>query len=611
MNAKIQAQIRATTRATTAALAPAALLATLFLVSARAHAVQDPAAPPAKPAAASKPTATPTLDLGRDVDTSLRWLRYAQDQESGAYGASVETTAWTLRAMITSARKYQRLDGPFVSRALQYLEKRQRADGAIADEGASEADVLKQTRAAAGALALHADETTQPTLTKALAFLAKQPAAEPFADPDLPAAKDALMARVTELIAKRDKEGSWDGPLGKVGETARNVNVLIRASPALKPASSGAAGSVKPLPPVEPADAAKVTAAIERGARFLLTQSDAGKFGAPGKPDAGLTAMAIGGLIAVPAPRAKDIQAAIDAGVAWLVSLQKPDGSIHDGKNANYTTSAVILALVRNGNAEHKPIIEKARNWLIGLQVGEEEGYSSDDPYYGGIGYGSSERPDLSNLQFALEALHASGLPKDDPAFQRALKFLQRCQNRSESNDIRIPDAGGVIVSGDDGGSAYLPGNSPAGTIELAGGQKVARSYGSMTYALLKGFIFAGLPKDDPRMKAAWEWVSKNWTVDVNPGFEHAADPSAAYQGLYYYLHTMAKALDLYGSETVVDAQGKEHAWRKELAGRMLGLARKTDGAWTNENSSRWHEGDPVLGTSYALLTLELTQPRR
>jgi MinD-like ATPase involved in chromosome partitioning or flagellar assembly len=41
------------------------------------------------------------------------------------------------------------------------------------------------------------------------------------------------------------------------------------------------------------------------------------------------------------------------------VSLQKPDGSIHDGKNANYTTSAVILALLRNGNAEHKPIVHQ------------------------------------------------------------------------------------------------------------------------------------------------------------------------------------------------------------------------------------------------------------
>lgn len=565
----------------------------------------------AAPAATAQAPAAP--DLGREVDTSLRWLRYAQDMETGAYGASVETTAWVLRAMIQSSRKYQRLDGPFVERALQYLSSKQRGDGSIADENATAADVVKQTRAAAGALALHADATTKETLTKALAFLAKQgPEMPPFDDAALPDSKDALLARVTELIAKRGKDGAWEGPLGKVGETARNVNVLIRATPGLKPAGSASTpAALKPLAPAESADAAKIAAAIDRGAKYLAAQADVGKFGAQGKPDAGLTAMAVGALIATPVPRAKEVQATIDAGIAWLLMLQKPDGSIHDGKNANYTTSAVILALVRNGNPEHKPVVEKARNWLIGLQVGEEDGYSSDDPYYGGIGYGSSERPDLSNLQFALEALSASGLPKEDAAFHRALKFLQRCQNRSESNDVRIPSDGKIVVSGDDGGSAYLPGQSVAGTIDLGDGKVVPRSYGSMTYALLKGYIFAGLPKDDPRMKAAWEWIQKNWTLDVNPGFQAGPDPTAAYQGLYYYFHTMAKALDLYGSESIVDAQGKEHAWRHELAGRVLGLARKTDGAWTNENSSRWQEGNPVLGTAYALLTLELTQKKK
>jgi len=597
----MNAPIRPHCFATVAGLALAALLC---VTSAQAQSA-------APTTARAVPNQAPALDLGREIDTSLRWLRYAQDAESGAYGASVATTSWTLRAMIQSPRKYQRLDGPFVERALQYLLSRQRADGAITDAKAAGADVVAQTRAAAGALALHADATTQPALAKALAFLATQGAeAPPFDDAPLPESKDELTARLSEILAKRAQDGSWDGPLGKVGETARNVNVLVRAVPALKPPPPTPA-TLLPMAAPEAADAAKVAAAIDRGARYLVTQADAGKFGAQGRPDGGLTAMAIGALIAAPTPRAKEVQATIDAGIAWLLMLQKPDGSIHDGKNANYTTSAVILALVRNGNPEHKPIIEKARDWLIGLQVGEEDGYSTDDPYYGGIGYGSSERPDLSNLQFALEALAASGLPKEDPAFQRALKFLQRCQNRSESNDIQIPDGGKVIVSGDDGGAAYMPGQSFAGTIELEGGQVVPRSYGSMTYALLKGYIFAGLPKEDPRMKAAWEWVSKNWTLDVNPGFQAGPDPTAAYQGLFYYFHTMAKALDLYGSEEVVDAQGKPHAWRQELAGRMLGLVRKTDGAWTNANSSRWQEANPVLGTAYALLTLELTNVGR
>ncbi len=589
-----------------ATLRPFVALAVLCFAFPTAARSQGAAPPPAQSAA--KPAAP--LDVGREIDPSLRWLRASQDKETGAYGGSVETTAWVLRAMIQSPRKYQRFDGPFVERALQFLIARQRADGAIADADAKDADVARQARAAAGALALHADETTQLALTKALAWLGKQgPEAAPFEDETLPAERDALEARVRELIAKRAPDGSWEGPRGKVAETAHNLMVLVRAAPTLKPPAAPP-GTLKPLPASEPADAAKVSASIEKGARYLLTQSEKGKFGAPGKPDAGLTAMAIGGLLAVPAPRPKDVQEAIDEGIRWLVSLQKPDGSIHDGKNANYTTSAAVLALARDSRKEHADAIEAARNWLVGLQVGEEDGYSGDDPYYGGIGYGSGERPDLSNLQFALEALHESGLPAQHEAFQRSLKFLQRCQNRSESNDIRLPDGKQVVVSGDDGGAAYLPGQSMAGYVELEGGKKIPRSYGSMTYALLKGFIFAGLPKDDPRMKAAWDWVRKNWSLDVNPGFQAGTDPTAAYQGLYYYYHTMAKALDLYGSEKVVDGQGKEHAWRQELAGRMLGLQRKTDGSWTNENSSRWIEGNPVLATSYALLVLELAKPK-
>ena len=40
-------------------------------------------------------------------------------------------------------------------------------------------------------------------------------------------------------------------------------------------------------------------------------------------------------------------------------------------------------------------------------------GYSEDDIYYGGIGYGSDPtQPDLSNTQFALESLRAAGVRK-------------------------------------------------------------------------------------------------------------------------------------------------------------------------------------------------------
>ena len=39
-----------------------------------------------------------------------------------------------------------------------------------------------------------------------------------------------------------------------------------------------------------------------------------------------------------------------------------------------------------------------------------------------------------------------------------------------------------------------------------------------MTYAGLKSFLYAGVSKDDPRVKAAVEWVRKHYTVTENPG---------------------------------------------------------------------------------------------
>ncbi len=75
-------------------------------------------------------------------------------------------------------------------------------------------------------------------------------------------------------------------------------------------------------------------------------------------------------------------------------------------------------------------------------------------------------------------------------------------------------------------------------------------------------------------------------------------------QGLFYYYHTMAKALAVYGANTIVLKGGKEVDWRRGLALRLLDL-QKGDGFWVNENG-RWWEKDPVLVTAYAIMTLEI-----
>ena len=88
----------------------------------------------------------------------------------------------------------------------------------------------------------------------------------------------------------------------------------------------------------------------------------------------------------------------------WLVSLQKPDGSIFEKGNANYVTSLALSALVAINDARYAPAIEKARDFVVRLQAREDTGYRPSDKFYGGIGYGGDLRPDLSNAQFAIEA---------------------------------------------------------------------------------------------------------------------------------------------------------------------------------------------------------------
>jgi squalene-hopene/tetraprenyl-beta-curcumene cyclase len=549
-------------------------------------------------------------DIKGSVDLSIRWLRSVQDKQTGAYGSGVESTALVLRALAVSPRHYTRQDGPYVQLALDSLIASQAEDGAICDAGAKDDPRLRQTQAATAALFEHADDSTRAALGKALAYLGKQGVNDPNAGMNVfSKERETALGQAVRILSKQDRDGAFDGKAGKVVATARAVIELSAYYKVLKPKSDPT--PTRKLPKFEDADGEAVDKAVLSGARFLIKNSDDGKWGAPGHADAGLTSMVIAALQAVPEPRPKDIQIVIDEGLAWVATMQREDGSIHQGRLASYVTSASILALSGAGD-RYKEQIVKARNYLITLQADEGEGYSPDHQYYGGIGYGGDERPDLSNLQMALEALAASGLEKDHEAYKRAIKFLDHCQNRSESNDITVQGDGDVVyVAGDDGGAAYMPGNSPAGYVELEDGRQVPRSYGSMTYALLKGFIFAGVAKDDPRMIACFEWLQKNYSLDVNPGFEYQSAPNAGYQGLFYYFHTMARALDLYDQEILVDAAGREHSWRKQLAGRIVSMQSKIDHSWVNENAPRWWEGNPILATSYALLSLEAARPKQ
>ncbi len=343
----------------------------------------------------------------------------------------------------------------------------------------------------------------------------------------------------------------------------------------------------------------KTKALIDKGLAYLKTQQKPdGTWQGQDEPPA-LTAIAAKAFAGAGQLSDPAVQKAYDA----LLAQQKPDGGIYKDINANYNTAIAISALAATNDDKYKPAIGKAVKFLRTLQWNEDPSDSKErkpvgpsDNRFGGFGYGHSQRPDMSNTQLAIDALHDAGVSPNDPAYQAALKFASRTQNLSETNDQEW--------AGNDGGFVYTPagnGDSVAGAIVGPDGKRILRSYGSMTYAGLKSFIYAGLTKDDPRVKAAWDWITKNWTLDQNPGLQ-ANDPKMAQNGLYYYYHTMARALATYDQPTVNDPKGAAHDWRVEFIDKMAAL-QKPDGSWSGEK--RWMEDNPVLVTSYIVNALE------
>ncbi len=274
--------------------------------------------------------------------------------------------------------------------------------------------------------------------------------------------------------------------------------------------------------------------------------------------------------------------------LAFMEKSVKKDGGIYDKALANYTTSVALMAFKdANSGGKYDSLIKNASLFLRKIQHAENEG----DPKFGGAGYDASSRPDLSNTQFFLDALLAAGVPKDDPAVQRALKFVSRCQNLpGETNDQPFAKK---TTEDDKGGFTYTPIDPDDSKHKTPDGG--LRSLGAMTYAGLKSFLYAGVGKDDPRVKGAIQWVRAHYTLDENPGLGQS--------GVFYYYHTFAKAMAALGEDRFEDAKGKKHDWRRELF-EALKKRQQPDGSFVNKGDRGFGEADPNLATAFAVLTL-------
>jgi squalene-hopene/tetraprenyl-beta-curcumene cyclase len=341
-------------------------------------------------------------------------------------------------------------------------------------------------------------------------------------------------------------------------------------------------------------------------------QNPDGFWSSPDYP--GLTALVLRAIIESPVDSEKWIKSeTVAKGIAFLKKNVKEDGGIYNRGLHSYNTAISLMCLNVYSEAakkhglldkdelsELKQTMIRARDFVVRQQQIYTEG--DFELFSGGIGYGNSyKHSDLSNTAFAIQALHETRHLVEDAEvpvrlnWEAAIQFLENTQNLPDVNKkdwaSNHPDHKGGFV--------YFPGDSKAGSFESSDGKTVHRSYGSMSYAGLMSFLYAGVDKDDERVIAAVDWLKSHYTLEENPGM--------GAEGLYYYYHTMAKALAAYGEDALVREDGSKVDWRKELAVKLVSL-HKHPGFWVNENS-RWMERDPFLVSAYTLLALVQIYP--
>jgi squalene-hopene/tetraprenyl-beta-curcumene cyclase len=379
----------------------------------------------------------------------------------------------------------------------------------------------------------------------------------------------------------------------------KTPTLLLTAAALLAPALFAAEDPI-PRDPRKLSLRNEIQLAIDKGLRFLKTQQkEDGSWSDADPNHPALTALPLVAFQREPSGKyMKEQPEFMRKGYAFIRTKAQPDGGIYTKGLSNYNTSTALMALLNSGDPKDEPLLKAAKDFIVGQQAKGMTDPSLD----GGISYGptgtSRQHPDLDNHLVGIEALRAYQAARKNVEgegkqlnWQAAIDFISRSQNLTATNKEKW--------ASDDpankGGFVYFPGDSKAGVMKLPDGRVALRSYGSMSYAGLLSFIYADVKKDDQRVVAALDWLKKNYTLKENPGMERA--------GLFYYYHLMTKALAAADVKTLETPNGKVD-WASELALKLINT-QAGDGSWVND-TARWMEKDPVLVTTYCVLSLEI-----
>lgn len=372
---------------------------------------------------------------------------------------------------------------------------------------------------------------------------------------------------------------------------------VLTAAPAPQPASATLVTKTSVAGKVDLSTAKEAEAAINRSLDWLASQQKEDGSWSEGSFPA-LTALPMWAFILSDHPKKAEVTA---KAAKFIMSCVQADGGIYrkipgkGGGLSNYNTALCMVALHLMNDPQYTPVVLKARKF-----VASEQHFGSD-MYDGGMGYDKDTGrayTDLSDSVMAYEAMRITQSAEDlrakseshvDLDWEAAKRFLDRVQNKEASGPENA------------GGFGYRPDESKAGTATNKEGVVVFRSYGSMTYAGLLSLIYADVKKDDPRIQSAFDWATKHWTLEENPGM--------GVDGLFYFYNVLSKSLATLGRESIPVKGQQAIPWRKALVEKLVALQKvdsKTGhGYWVNKSNRFWEAND-ILVTSYTLIALEV-----
>jgi squalene-hopene/tetraprenyl-beta-curcumene cyclase len=317
---------------------------------------------------------------------------------------------------------------------------------------------------------------------------------------------------------------------------------------------------------------------LQRAARYLWKQqSEDGGFHSTTygllRSGQSLTPFVLGALLEVPETIRPVPWDAVDRALEFIRKNTNADGALgHMNEPAadypNYATSLAVAAFVKARRSGWNRDVAKMAMQLRAQQFSETNGWKPEDPPYGGWGMGGPiHRPpdaghvDLSMTRCVLEALRDSGVPANDPAMLRALRYLERSQNS-------------------DGGFYFSTVNLDTNKAGESDG-KVA-SYGTATADGVLSLRAAGIPDSDQRIARAVKWLNDNHQPDRVPGFRTKPRELWGAGLRFYYADAISRAVP--GLPVQLPAQSG-------------------DGSYRNPNNMV-KEDDPLIATAFAVRVL-------